>query len=329
MDQFITNFPNLNIEFIILCGVAIGSFFLILGAGTALSRPNVAAERLSNMNSRRQARLDQGILKPLEDDPTGLMKSFVPSDESVRSALRRKLEHAGMGGPNAVPKFMFVRVMLGIVLPALFFAAVLLSRNSPSLLPLGVGEKLAGLSQIGTYQWLTAMVAVGYFAPIHWLNGRAEERRRRVEEGFPNALDLMRVSVEAGLGFDAAMTRVANELSKVSPDIAMEFLAVQHEVQAGRGRDLAMQDMADRIGLDFVYSFVNVVRQSMQFGTSMTDALTVYAEELRASREMRAQEMANKLPVKMSIVLTTLMLPALLLIALGPVVIRYTQYFGN
>ena len=90
-----------------------------------------------------------------------------------------------------------------------------------------------------------------------------------------------------------------------------------------------MQDMAGRTGVEMVKSFANVVQQSMQFGTSMSDALTAYAEEMRNYREMRAQEMANKLPVKMSAVLASLMLPALILLTVGPVVIRYTRYFGG
>ena len=102
---------------------------------------------------------------------------------------------------------------------------------------------------------------------------------------------------------------------------------MQRQVQAGRSRDAAMQDMAHRIGLDVVYSFANVVAQSIQFGTSMSTALATYSEELREYRETKAQEMANKLPVKMSAVLASMMLPALILLTVGPVVIRFIRYF--
>ena len=173
------------------------------------------------------------------------------------------------------------------------------------------------------------LVAAGYFGPVYWLNGRVTERRRRIEESFPNALDLMQISVESGLGFDAAMTRVGNELMHTSPDIAFEFLSVQRQVQAGRARDAAMLDMAQRTGVETVRSFANVAKQSMQFGTNMSTALTTYAHELRAYREMRAHEMANKLPVKMSAVLASLMLPVLIMLTIGPVVIRYIRYFGS
>ena len=178
-------------------------------------------------------------------------------------------------------------------------------------------------------QALSILVTAGYFFPLIWLRGRVSDRRQRIEEAFPNALDLMQISVEAGLGFDAAMTRVGNELATVSPDIAFEFLSTQLQVQAGRSRDEAMQDMASRSGVDMVQSFAGVVQQSMQFGTSMSEALTTYAKEMRIFRETRAQEMANKLPVKMSAVLASLMLPALVLLAIGPVIIRYVRFFAH
>jgi tight adherence protein C len=138
----------------------------------------------------------------------------------------------------------------------------------------------------------------------------------------------MQVSVEAGLGFDAAMTRVGNELAQVSPELSWEFLTVQRQIQAGRPRDAALADMATRTGVDIVRSFANVVAQSIQFGTSMSEALTAYAAEMRLFREMKAQEMANKLPVKMSAVLASLMLPALIMLTIGPVVIRYMRMMG-
>jgi tight adherence protein C len=327
LDTFLAGLSGTGGELALLAGVALGSFLLVIGVGSALSAPNPAAVRLAASDRRRQARLDQGLLKPIETDPTGLMKSFVPSDEAARSRLRRKLEQAGQGGANAVARFTLKRILLGILLPAAFLGATALARSNPEMVPLG--PRLASMSSLAMFQTLTILLAIGYFGPLRALNAKVADRRRRIEEGFPNALDLMRISVESGLGFDAAMTRVGNELATVSPDIAYEFLAVQHEVQAGRARDVALTDMAERVGLDFVYSFVNVVRQSMQFGTSMTEALAVYAEELRNYREMRAQEKANKLPVKMSAVLASLMLPALVLLSLGPVIIRYTNYFAQ
>ena len=319
---------GIPVEIALLAGIGLGGFFLFVGVASAVATPNPAAVRLAGSHGRKQARLDQGILKPVEQDPTGLLKSFVPASGQARSELRRKLAQAGYGGKHPVLRFMVLRLLLGLALPAAFLAALSLSHVAPEFVPRALGERLSGLSALAIFQITTILLGLGYFLPSAVLNSRVAARQRRIIEGFPNALDLMRVSLEAGLGFDAAMTRVGNELRDISPDIAYEFLGVQHEVLAGRGRDKALQDLADRIGLDFVHSFANVVRQSMQFGTSMTDALTVYAEELREHRELKAQEMANKLPVKMSAVLASLMLPALLLLCLGPMIIRYTHMFN-
>jgi tight adherence protein C len=124
------------------------------------------------------------------------------------------------------------------------------------------------------------------------------------------------------------MTRVGNELVHVSPELAFEFLSTQNEIQAGRPREQALFDMARRTGVDMIQSFSSVVQQSMRFGTSMSDALTTYAAEMRDYRETKAQEMANKLPVKMSAVMSALMLPAMILLIVGPVVIRWMNTFG-
>ncbi|SDL41783.1 type II secretion system F family protein [Aliiruegeria lutimaris] len=330
MEQFFNFLAGIefNIDLLIIVGAALGGILLVFGLKSAVATSNPAADRLAVSDHRRQARLDQGILKPVDRDPKGLMKSFVPTDEAHRTELRRKLQQAGQGGPDCVMRFMLKRVVFALLLPALFLGLVTASREVPGIVPDGLARWLGGLSNFGMFQWLTLLIAVGYFGPLRMLDSRVEARQQRIADGFPNALDLLQISVEAGLGFDSAMTRVGNELATVSPDIAFEFLSVQHEVHAGRSREAAMKDMADRIGLDFVHSFVNVVRQSMQLGTSMTDALNVYSEELRGYRETLAQEKANKLPVKMSAVLAALMLPALILLSVGPVVIRYANYFA-
>ncbi|SLN73342.1 Bacterial type II secretion system protein F domain protein [Roseovarius albus] len=322
---------GLSPNHVIIGLVAIGAFLAFVGMLAMLRRPNPAAVRIaaSSPEARRAARQNRGLLRPMDNGPKGLMKSFVPSDATARTSLQRKLSQAGYPHSGALTKFTMVRIFLGLILPALLVALIVTSQVSGVHLPLGLHKSIATLSSMKIFQLLTILVALGYFGPVFWLNQRVAERRRRIEEGFPNALDLMQISVEAGLGFDAAMTRVGNELVEVSPDIAFEFLSVQTQVQAGRARDVAMQDMADRTGVEVVRSFANVVYQSMQFGTSMASALTTYSQELRKFRELRAEEMANKLPVKMSAVLASLMLPALILITIGPVVIRYIRFYGG
>lgn len=333
LDQINTIALKLGVspELLLLFGFGFGTLIIFLGLAAIIRAGNPAAERMAAASPARryQQRQDRGLLRPANSEPGKIMKSLVPSDEAKRSELQNKLAHAGFPGPGALWKFTMVRTVLALILPGLLLLLIFLSKTPGVVLPLDVLGRVARLSSLQIFQFLTVLIGIGYFGPIYWLHGRITERQRRIEESFPNALDLMQISVDAGLGFDAAMTRVGNELVDVSPDIAFEFLSVQTQVQAGRSRDVAMADMAKRTGVDTVRSFANVVQQSMQFGTSMSDALNTYSRELRETRETKAQEMANKLPVKMSAVLASLMLPALILLTIGPVLIRYIRFYGG
>jgi tight adherence protein C len=314
---------------LLILGIGIGVALLSLGLAAIWTERNPAAIRMAETRSKgRRAHLDHGILRPAHKDPRGLMKSIMPTKAAERTALHIQLAQAGFPGQNALRNFMLVRIGFGLMLPGFMILLIMIAKMPGVVLPFDASSRIASLTNLQILQALTILVSVGYFGPKLWLSSRVKERQLRIEETFPNGLDLMQISVEAGLGFDAAMTRVGNELSRVSPDISFEFLSVQRQVQAGRAREAAMQDMAARTGVEMVRSFAMVVQQSMQFGTSMSDALTTYAIEMRSYREMRAQEMANKLPVKMSAVLASLMLPALLLLTLGPVVIRYIRFYG-
>lgn len=317
---------------LLIAGIGCGVLMAILGIAAILGESDPAADRIAAMREeRRFDRSGRGLLNAENKDPTGVWKAMIPTDLAKRAELTRKLVRAGQTGPHALRNFTVVRLVLGLGLPSILIVAVMLLRTPglvlPPFLPAGPVDWLAGLSDIGLARVTIVLVALGYFGPIKWLNGRAEARQRKIEEAFPNALDLMQISVAAGLGFDAAMTRVGNELAEVSPDIAFEFLTVQRQIQAGRPRDVAMREMALRTGVDMVRSFANVVAQSMSLGTPMSDALNAYAKEMRATRELNAQEAANKLPVKFSGVLASLMLPALIMLTVGPVVIRYIRFF--
>jgi tight adherence protein C len=329
LTNSVFNFYNSPDEFIPL-GIGIGIFILFIAVSAMFRDRNPAAARIARIGgSRADARRDRGFLQAADADPRGLLKGFVPADRTKRSHLRRKLAQAGFSKSNALRNFTLLRITLGLLLPAVFLGLVALAEQSDIDLPFAIDARLAQLGAGQIMIILAALTAQGYYFPMLWLKDRVNERTERIEMGFPNALDLLQISVEAGLGFDAAMTRVGNELAGVSPDIAFEFLSVQRQVQAGRARDAALHDMADRTGIETVRSFANVVQQSMQFGTSMADALETYSKEMREMRETRAQEMANKLPVKMSAVLASLMLPALVMLTVGPVVIRYIRYFSG
>jgi tight adherence protein C len=236
--------------------------------------------------------------------------------------------NAGFVGQNAVARFYFVRIVLAILLPGLYLAIMVLRQSTFVPFPDFLTEFIDGQSQLMTYYVLTALVVVGFWGPALWLRSKVDLRQLEISESFPNALDLMQVAVESGLGFDAAMTRVSNEMEISAPAMSQEFRLVQLEVSAGGERDKALMDMAKRTNVDEVASFASVILQSIQFGTSVSEALTTYATEMRITRELKATEMANKMPVKMSGIMAGLMLPALFLLILGPIAIRWMTTFN-
>ncbi len=257
--------------------------------------------------------------------PGGLAKAFLPTKQRERNKVRRDLVHAGFTGPNAVLHYYAIRVGVGLVLPALMALAFLFREALP--LPEFVSEQMGKVPSHQLLMLFGVMILVGFYGPALWLSSRASDRRQRVERGFPNALDLLQVAIETGLGLDAAIARVAAELKTAAPEIACELEAAQKDILAGRDRDSAYLSMAERLAIDEGYALVNVILQSMRFGTSMSQSLLTYSAEMRQRRELLAQEKANRLPVLMSAVMATLMMPALLIVTIGPVLLRYIQAF--
>jgi tight adherence protein C len=323
-------FPALDsrANLILMIGVGVGMMLFVYGAFDALTPVNPAVKRYrqGGIADRRTA-FDAGILYNPEVDPKGLMRALMPIDRNERSRLKRDLRNAGFVSTNAIKSFFLFRVALALALPLLPIAVVMLYRAGLPF-PGSVAWLIEHTPPLVMIQIVTALVGIGFFAPVIWLRRKVAARVQEIEESFPNALDLIQISVEAGLGFDAAMTRVANEMVHSAPALSQEFRMVQLEVSAGGEREKALLDMAARTGVDEVNSFANVILQSMRFGTSVSDALQVYAHEMRLSRELKAQEQANKLPVKMSAVMSALMLPAMILLIVGPVVIRWMNTFG-
>ncbi|MDW4550598.1 type II secretion system F family protein [Defluviimonas sp. D31] len=323
--QNLVSNAGITLPTLIILGVGIGVMLIVVGLSGGTSGKDPVLRRIEEQGRRRPETADNGILRQSSADPTGLMKTLIPVDRKERGAVERQLALAGFMGPHSVRNFYLMRLSLGILLPGLLLMAIWTARTGALALPSVLEAAMASWSPARVLVVLAIFVGMGFFGPALWLKDRANERRRAIEESFPNALDLVQISVEAGLGFDAAMIRVGNELETTAPEIAQEFLTAQREIQAGRARDRALLDMAERTGVDEVNSFANVVLQSMQFGSSISETLMTYADEMRRNREMRAQEMANQLPVKMSAIMASMMLPALLLLSLGPVAIRYMR----
>ena len=228
-------------------------------------------------------------------------------DEVNRTVIQRRLLQGGFMGPNVVRNYYAIRFILTICFPLTFLLVAPLlgaSLSNPKVMLVALGFCVAGL-----------------YLPPAWLSRRIASRQRAIAEGFPDALDMMVVCVEAGLGLDAAFNRVGAELTRSHPALATQLALVSLELRAGKSRSDALRNLADRIGLDEVNSFVTLMIQSDSLGTSIAQTLTVHADEMRNKRMMRAEELAHKLPVKLTVPLVIFILPCMITVILLPGII--------
>jgi len=163
---------------------------------------------------------------------------------------------------------------------------------------------------------------VSFFLPDFFLDRKASKRRLAFEEGFPDAMDMLVVCVEAGLGLDAAIQRVGKEMVASHQELAVEFSLISLELRAGKGRAAALRSLAERTGLDDVRALTSILIQAEHFGTSIAEALREHSNEMRTLRLQRAKERAAKLPVKLIFPIIFFIFPALFLVVLGPALVR-------
>ncbi|MCC1492261.1 type II secretion system F family protein [Cognatishimia sp. F0-27] len=239
-----------------------------------------------------------------------------PQDEKELSDIKMKLLQAGYRGKDAVQLYYFAQFALALGLLAagvtyffLFVDQETATMNSKLMYILGPG-------------------VVGYMFPKYWINKRVETRKEEIQSGFPDALDMMLVCVEAGQSMDQSIVRVSKELRASYPSLADEFEIIAHEMKAGKDKTQVLGDMSERCGVQDVSSFVTVLNQAQTFGTSISDALRVYASEMRDKRVMRAEEKANQLPTKMTLTTMMLTVPPLLIILVGPSAVGISE-MGN
>jgi tight adherence protein C len=228
----------------------------------------------------------------------------VPRSPSEMGKLQQRLVAAGHRGNEAVAIFFGIRIGAALVLFALF-ATPLLFR--PSL--------VTALGACG----------VGYVLPGMLLARMAKRRQHLIRLGLPDALDLLVVSVEAGLGLDQAIQRVGQELEYAHPDLADELGLINLELRAGKARSEALRNLGERTGVDDVVSLVTMLIQTDKFGTSVAQSLRVHSDTLRTKRRQRAEEAAAKTGVKMVFPLVFCIFPAIWVVTLGPAVIKFVE----
>ena len=243
----------------------------------------------------------------------GPVSTFVlPQVELERDKAMLKLSRAGFRSPMAMQVYYMIKTVLAIVLPLI----VLLSAS--------------WLPRIETINVLTyAMFAsgIGMIGPNIVLQRMVGKRTRALSNGFPDALDLLVVCVESGLGLAAAIQRVAEELEISQPELAFELSMVNAEIRVGLPRERALKNLADRTGLVDNRGLVALLVQTMRFGTGVADALRVYSAEFRDKRTQKAEEQAAKMGTMLVFPLVLFMFPIFFIVAIGPAVLRIIDAF--
>lgn len=235
-------------------------------------------------------------------------KSGLSLADTRDESLRQRLAAAGFTAPYAPRLFTLLRLTLVVALPVLWIGSRWLGGDRPGLMGLYVQGMIAALA--------------GLYIPTLFVRAKADRRREAIINGFPDALDLMLVCVEAGLGLEAAFSRVGQEMATTHPLVAQQLGNVVLELRAGRSREDALRRMADRAEADEIRAFATLLIQSTKLGSSVAQTLRVYAGEMREKRRLRAEEKAHRLPVLLSVPLVACMLPVMIGVLMLPAAIR-------
>ena len=233
--------------------------------------------------------------------------------QTDNSQLKSQLVQAGIRGARAPVIFLGAKMFLAMIFLAVAF-----------LFGEGVSQKLPGKSFPA---FIVACMVAGFYAPQYWLSMAVSRRKEKLVDGFPDALDLMVVCVESGLGLDQTIARVGQEIKLGHPALAEEFEIVSLESRAGFTREQVLRNLGTRTELYEIKSLIALLIQTDRFGTSIGQALRVHSDSMRVTRKLRAEELAAKLPVKLMIPLVLFIFPSLLVVIIGPGAIRLIRNF--
>ncbi len=314
-----------NLSTWLVLALVFGAVVLVVLALAPMFEKKVdIASRLATTPRNAEAAISSGGAPTLKTDHTGSLWARLVAevearglslDDSKSHLLAEKLALAGYTQPYAVRAYVLIRSGLTLILPAIAYGVVAM---------LGLE-----LTPSKLYMTLVAAAAAGLYVPNVIVSGRADRRKTEILNGFPDALDLMLVCVEAGLGIDACFARVGQEVVELHPRLADLFASVSLELRAGRARAEALKNMAKRSGVEEIQSFATLVIQSDKLGASIGQALKVYAGEMRESRRMRAEEKAHRLPVLLSIPLVLFLLPTMIGVLALPASISLRESMFN
>ncbi len=292
----------------------LGLIFVVVVAGllgvATLVRPDEARQRLAKLaaEASEQAPLKNQWLQWVANLTRPISKLSMPDEGYEKSTIKLRFAHAGIRSSAAPAAFFGIKTLLTLGLPMLGFALFTVFGS-----PLKGNDLLLAM---------LALAAVGYYGPNLVLSHMVKTRQRDIFESFPDALDLMTVCVEAGLGTEAAMMRVAEDLELKCPALAEEMRIVNLELRAGADRERALRNLATRTGVEEVEGFVTMISQAERFGTSIAASLRVHSDMLRTRRRQRAEEAAAKIALKLLFPLIFCIFPSLMVVLMGPAMIQ-------
>jgi tight adherence protein C len=289
---------------VVFVSIASLSAGLVWWLSTSRVRQRLAEVMATNIVAERSARWRERMASVIQP----LAKLSLPAEGWEGSAIRIAFINAGWRQPSAPTIFFGVKTLL-----ALSFPLIALTLSGEGLLASGASRILFVL---------VSTSAVGYYLPNLVLRYKIADRQREIFESFPDALDLLIICVEAGLGLDQAIAKVAAEIDIKSKMLAQELQLVLMELRSGFSRETALRHLALRTGLEEIDLLVAMMIQADRFGTSMGDSLRVHADNLRTKRRQRAEEAAAKIAVKLLMPLIFMIFPTLMLVLVGPAMIQ-------
>jgi tight adherence protein C len=281
--------------------VTAGAMALSGGNGSTIER------RLADLTGARFREKDADATHERVLSTLKRVGNAMPHSPGEMSKLKQRLVQAGFRGHEAIAVFLGIRVGVALLLFAVLASPIFMRPNF--LMALGG-------------------CALGYLLPGMAIGRMAKKRQHKLRLGMPDALDLLVVSVEAGLGLDQAIQRVGEEIAFAHRDLSDELRLVNLEMRAGKGRIDALKALSDRTGVDDLASLVAMLIQTDRFGTSVAQSLRVHAETMRTKRKQRAEEAAAKTGVKMVFPLVFCIFPAIWVVTIGPAAIKFVQVLG-
>jgi tight adherence protein C len=283
-------------------------FLIVAGVGSMLGmrlyvRPKEAMERVVGVLANEQAPAHPSLAF---HDLIKRMGNFIPQSPKDVTVMRRRLIRAGVRNENALKILYGAKATLGIVLPMVAATLVMGSATDP-------GNKMAAI---------LAAMGIGFFAPNEYVRRMASKRQHQIARGLPNALDLLVVCVESGLGLDQAILQVSKELEHAHPEISEEFGFVNLELKAGKRRVEALRNLAERTGVDDLKKLAAVLIQADRFGTGVAQSLRGHSDFMRVQSRQVAEEKAAKLGVKLIFPIFFCILPSLFIVTVGPIAMK-------